>query len=159
MLNISGPIIYLYDNLRALFFPFIFQGFLLRINQIIDTFELWYWERLLRVPWTSRRCNQSILKEISPEYSLEGLMLKLGLQYFGHLTPRKRPWCWERLRAGEGDDRGWDGCMASLTQWAWVWVNSGSRWWTGRLGVLQSMGSQRVGHNWVIELNWTIMDF
>ena len=65
-------------------------------------------------------------------------------------------WCWEGLRVGgEGDDRGWDGWMASLTQWTWVWVNSGSWWWIGRPGVLWSMGSQRVGHNWVTELNWT----
>ena len=66
----------------------------------------------------------------------------------------KRPWCWERLKAkGEGDDRGWDGWMASPTWWAWVWVSSGSWWWTGRPGVLQSMGSQRAGHNWATELN------
>ena len=72
------------------------------------------------------------------------------------LTHWKRPWCWERLRAGgKGDDRGWDGWMASPTQWTWVWVNSGSWWWTGRPGVLQSMGSQRVGHDWMTELNWT----
>ena len=88
----------------------------------IDTFELWCWRRLLRVPWTARKSNQSILKEISPEYSLEGLLLKLKLQYFGHLMWRmtrwERPWCWERLKAGgEGDDRGWDGWMASPTQW------------------------------------------
>ena len=90
----------------------------------IDAFELWCWRRLLRVPWTARRSNQSILKEISPEYSLEGLMLKLKLQYFGHLceqpTHWKRPWCWERLRAGrEEGDREWGGCMASWTQWTW----------------------------------------
>ena len=67
----------------------------------------------------------------------------------------KRPWCWEKLKAGgEGDDRGWDGWMASLTWWTRVWVNSG-RWWTGRPGVLQFMGSQRVGHDWATELNWT----
>ena len=72
------------------------------------------------------------------------------------LTHLKRPWCWERLRAGgEGDDRGWDGWMASPTQWTWVWVNSRSWWWTGRPGVLQSMGSQRVEHDWATELNWT----
>ena len=72
------------------------------------------------------------------------------------LTHLKRLWCWERLKAGgEGDDRGWDGWMASTTQWTWVWVNSGNWWWTGRPGVLQSMGSQRVGHDWVTELNWT----
>ena len=71
------------------------------------------------------------------------------------MTHLKRPWCWERLKAGgEGDDRGGDGWMASLTQWTWVWVNSGSWWWTGRAGVLQSMGSQRIGHDWATELNW-----
>ena len=122
-----------------------------------DVFELWCWRRLLRVPWTARRSNQSILKEISPEYSLEGLMLKLTLQYFSHwckeLTHLKRPWCWERLKeGGEGDDRGWDGWMASPTRWTWVWVSSRSWWWTGRPGVLQSMGSQRVTHDWVTEL-------
>ena len=69
------------------------------------------------------------------------------------LTHWKRPWCWEALGAGEGDDRGWDGWMASLTWWAWVWVNSGSWWWTGRPGVLWFMGLQRVGHHWATELN------
>ena len=96
----------------------------------IDASELWCWRRLLRVPWTARRANQSILKEISPECSLEGLMLKLKLQYFGHLVRRadslEKTWCWERLRAGgEGDDRIWDGWMASPTQWAWVWIGDG----------------------------------
>ena len=96
-----------------------------------DAFELWCWRILLKVPWTSRKFNQSILKEISPRCLLEGLMLKLKFQYFAHwckeLTHLKRPWCWERLRAGEeGDDRGWDDWMASLTQWIRVWVNSGS---------------------------------
>ena len=120
-----------------------------------DAFELWCWRRLLRVPWTAKRFNQSILKEISPGYSLEGLMLKLKLQYFG-LTHLKRLWCWERLKAGgEGDNGGWDGWMASPTQWTWVWASSGSWWWTGKPGVLQSVGSQRVGHDWVTELNWT----
>ena len=105
----------------------------------IDAFKLWCWRRLLRVPWTARRSNQSILKEINPEYSLEGLMLKLKLQYFGYLMWKtwKRPWCWERLRAGgEGDNRGWDGWMASLTQWAWLWTNSRRYWRTGKPGVL-----------------------
>ena len=133
----------------------------------IDAFELWCWRKLLRVPWTTRRSIlketlkeiQSILEEISPEYSLEGLMLKLKLKYFGHqckeLTHWKRPWCWKRLKAGgEGDDREWDGWMASPTQWTWVWVNSGSWWWTGRPGVVQFMGSQRVRHDWATELNW-----
>ena len=71
------------------------------------------------------------------------------------LTHLKRPWCWERLKAGEGDNRGWDGWMTSLTQWTWVWVNSGSWWWTGKPGMLQSMGSQRVEHDWATKLNWT----
>ena len=87
-------------------------------------------EKTLESPWTARRSNQSILKEISPEYSLKRLMLKLKLQYLGpwceELTPWKEPWCWERLKAGEEDDRGWDGWMASPTQWTWVWVSSGS---------------------------------
>ena len=92
--------------------------------------------------------------------SMEGMMLKLKLQYLAtsceELTHWKRPWCWEGLGAGgEGDNRGWDGRMASLTRWTWVWVNSGSWWWTGRPGVLRFMGSQRVRLNWATELNWT----
>ena len=129
-------------------------------HQRIDAFELWWWMRLLRIPWTERKSNQSILKEISPECSLEGLMLKLKLQYFGHLMQRADSFDKTLMLGGiesrgEGDNRVWDGWMASLTQWTWVWVNSGSCWWTGRLGVLQSMGSQRVGHNCVTELNWS----
>ena len=125
-------------------------------HQRIGAFELWWWRRLLRVPWTARRSNQSILKEINPEYSLEGLMLKLKLQYFGHLMQRafhwKRPWCWERLRAGgEEDDRECDGWMVSPTQWTWVCINSRSWWWTGRPGVLQSMGRKDTTE----QLNWT----
>ena len=124
----------------------------------MDAFELWCWRRLLRVPWTARRSNQLILKEISPEYSLEGLMLKLKLQYFGHLMWRtdslEKTLCWARLKAGEEwDDRGWHGWMASATQWTWVWASFGSWWWTGKPGMLRFMGSQRVGHNWVTELN------
>ena len=122
----------------------------------IDGFELWYWRRLLRVPWTARRSNQSILKEISPGCSLEGLMLKLQLQYFGHLMGRVESLEKTLMLGGiggrrEGDDRGWDGWMASPTRWTWVWVNSGSWWWTGRPGVLWFMGSQRVGH----DSDWT----
>ena len=75
--------------------------------------------------------------------------------WYEELTHLKRPWCWERLKVGgKGDDRGWDGWMASLTQRTWVWVNSRSWWWTGRPGMLQSMGLQRVGHDWETELNW-----
>ena len=125
-----------------------------------DPFELWCWKRLLRVPWIARRSNQSILKEISPEYSLEGLMLKLKLQYFDYLMWRtdslERPWCWERVKAGgEGDRRGWDGWMASPTWWTWVWSSSGSWWWTGKPSVLLSMVLQIVGQDWVTEPNWT----
>ena len=122
----------------------------------IDAFELWCWRRLLRVPWTVRRSNQSILKEISQEYSLKGLDAEAETPilwpptWCKELTHWKRPWCWERLKVG-----GWDGWMASPTQWTWVWVNSGSQWWTGRPGVLQSMGSQSQTwlSNWT-ELNW-----
>ena len=126
----------------------------------IDAFELWYWRRLLRVPWTARRSNRSILKEISPRCSLEGLMLKLKLQYFGHLMWRVDPLEKILMLGGiggrrRGDDRGWDGWMTSPTWQTWVWVNSRSWWWTGRPGVERFMGSQRVGHDWVTELNWT----
>ena len=125
-----------------------------------DAFELWCWRRLLKIPWTARRSNQSILKEISSEYSLEGLMLKLKLQYFGHLMWRtdsfENTLMLGKIEGGRRrGNRGWDGWMASLTQWTWFWVNSRSWWWTGRPGVLQSMGSQRIGHDWASELNWT----
>ena len=124
----------------------------------IDAFELWCWRRLLRVPWTARRSNQSILKEIIVHWrdecwSWNSNTLATWREELTHLI---RPWCWESLRAvGEGDDRGWDGWMASLTQWTLVWVNSRSWWWTGRPGVLRFMGLQRVGHDWATELNWT----
>ena len=122
----------------------------------IDAFELWCWRRLLRVPWTARRSNQSILKESSPRCSLEGLMLKLKLQYFSH--PIQRADSLEKtLMLGETEGKrrgrkGWDGWMASPIQWTWVWVNSGSWWWIGRPGMLRFMGSQGVGHNWATEL-------
>ena len=104
-----------------------------------------------------RKSNQSILKETNSEYSLEGLMLKLKLQYFDHLMQtakllEKKPWFWERMRAGrEVGDGGWDGWMVSLTQWTWVWANSGRWWRTRNLDVLHSMGLQRVGNYLVIE--------
>ena len=113
----------------------------------IDAFELWCWRRLLRVSWTARRSNQSILKEISPEYSCWSWNSSTLAIWCEELTHWKRPWCWERLK-----DRGWDGWMASLTQWTRVWVNSGSWWWTGRPGVRWFMGSQRVRHDWATEL-------
>ena len=127
-------------------------------HQKNDVFEFWCWRRLLRVPWTARRFNKSIRKETSPEYSLEALMLKLKLQYFSHLMQRVNS-LEKTLILGkiegrrEGDNRGWDGCMASPTQWTWVWGNSRSWQWTGRPGMLQSMGLQRVGHDWATE--WT----
>ena len=116
----------------------------------IDAFELWCWRRLLRVfwvPWTARRSNQSILKEISPEYSLEGLMLKLNFNTLAtwceELIHLKRPCYWERLKVGgEGDDGGWDGWMALPTQQTWVWVNSGSWWWTGGLACCSPWGGK-----------------
>ena len=129
-------------------------------HQGIDAFELWCWRRLLRVPWTARRSNQSILKEISPEMFIGKADAEAETPILWppgeKLTHWKRPWCWERLKAGgERDKRGWDVWMASLTQWTWVWANSGRWWWTGKPGMLQSMGSQRVGHYWLTELNFT----
>ena len=130
-------------------------------HQRTDAFELWCWRRLLRVPWTARRFNQSILKAISTGYSLEGLMLKLKLIYFGHLIQRTdslvetlilrkieggRRRKWQRMR--------WlDDITNSMG--AWVWVSCRSWWWTGKPGVLQSMGSQTVEQDWVTDLNWT----
>ena len=123
-------------------------------NQRIDAFELWCWRRLFRVPWTARRSNQSIVKEIGPEYSLEGLILKLWCS--GHLigrtdSLRKTLMLGKIEGRGEGHDRGWDGWMASPTQWTWVWASSGRWWRTWKPGVLPSMGLQRVGHEWVTE--------
>ena len=124
----------------------------------IDAFELWCWRRLLKVPWMARGSHQSILKEISPEYSWKDWCWSWNSNILAtsceELTHLKRPWCWERLKAGrEGDNKGWDGWMASPTQWTWVWASSGSWWWTGKPGVLQSMGLQTVRHDWW--LNWT----
>ena len=126
----------------------------------IDALELWYWRRLLRIPWTARRSNQSILREISPGCSLQRLMLKLKLQYFDHLMRRadslRKTLMLGKIegwrRRGRQRMRWLDG---SPTQWTWVWVNSGSWWWTGTPGVLRFMGSQGVGHDWATELKWT----
>ena len=114
--------------------------------QRIDSFELWCWRRLWRVPWTARS-NQSVLKEISPEYSLKGLILSWSSNTLATWceasTHWKIPYCWKRLRAGgEGGVRGWDGWMVSPTQWAWVWANSGRQWRTGKPSMLQSMRLQ-----------------
>ena len=107
-------------------------------NPRINDFNLWCW-RLLRVPWTARRSNQSILKEISCGCSFEGLILKLKLQYFGHLMRRADSFE-KTLSAGEGDSRGGHVWMASPTQWTWVWVDSSSCWWTGTTGIVRFMG-------------------
>ena len=131
---------------KVMFFPVVIYGceswtVKKAERQRIDAFELWCWRRLLQVPWTARRSNQSILKEINPGSSLEGLKL----QYFGHIMQRvdsleKTLMLGGIGAGGEGDDRGWDGWMASPSHCTWVWVNSGSWWWTGRPGVLRFMG-------------------
>ena len=154
---------------KALVFPVVMYG---RESWTIkkaecqrtDVFELWCWRRLLRVPWTARRSNQSILRK-------------------SVLNIHWKDWCWSwssnilatrskeltdslektlmmgKMKAGgEGADGGWDGWMVSLSRWTWVWVGSGSCWWTGKPGMLQSMGLQRVGHNWATELNWNRQD-
>jgi len=143
--------------IKAMVFPVVMYGcesWSIKLSAEELMLLNWCWRRLLRVPWTARRSNQSILKEISPGCSLKGLMLKLKLQYFAtwweELTHWKRPWCWERLRAGgEGDDRGWDGWMASLTQWTWVWelVMDREAW---RVAVTKSRTQLS---DWT-ELNW-----
>jgi len=151
---------------RAMIFPVVMYGcknwpIKKAERRRIDAFELWCWRRFLRGPWTARGSNQSILKENSPEYSLEGLMLKLKLQYFGHLIWRTDSFE-KTLMLGKFEDgrrRGQQrmsiSWMASPTQWTWVWVNSKTWWRTRRPGLLQSMGLQRVEHDWVTELNWT----
>ena len=147
---------------KAMVFPVVMYGFdswtiKKAEHQRIDPFELWCWRRLLRIPWTARRSTQSILKEISPEYSLEVLIWCWNsntlVPWCKEPTHWKRPWSWERLKVGgERDDRGWDGWMASPTQWTWVWVNSRSWWWTGRPGVLQFHG---VTKSWTWLSDWT----
>ena len=146
---------------KAMIFPVVmyrYESWTIKKSecQRIDAFELWYWSWLLRAPWATRRSNQSILKEISPKKSLEVLVLKLSSNTLAtwceEKTPWKRTWCWKRLRAGGGrGDRGWDGWMTSPTQCTWVWVNSRWLWRTGKPGMLQSMGSKKVGHNLVTE--------
>ena len=130
---------------------FIFLAYFTLYNGL-----LWCWRRLLRVPWTARRSVLGVHWR-NWCWSWNSNILATWCEELSHW---KRPWCWERLRAGgEGDDRGWEGWMASLTQWTWVWVSSGSWWWTERPGVLRFMGSQRVRHDWATELNWTALNW
>ena len=132
------------ENQRASLFP----------PRIGDAFELWCWRRLLRVPWTARRTNQSILrKSVLNIHWKDWCWSSNTLAAWYEEPPHwKRPWCWERMRAGgEGDDKGWDGWMPSPTRWTWVWTSSGRWWRTGKPGILQSMGSQRVRHKWATE--------
>ena len=142
---------------KAMFFPVVMDGcesWTIKKTKCrrTDAFELWCWRKLLRVPWTAKRSNLSILKEINPEYPLEGLMLKLNLQYFGHMMQTADSKHWARLRAGgEAGDRGWNVWIASPIQWTWIWANSRRQWRTGKPGMLQSMGSQRVRHDWETE--------
>ena len=122
----------------------------------IDAFELWCWRRLLRVPWTARGSNQSILR-----ISVLNILWKDWCRSWSsntlatwceELIHLKRPWCWERLKAGrKGNDRGWDDCMVSQPWWTWVWPSSGQWGKTGKLGVLQSMESERFRHDWATE--------
>ena len=114
----------------------------------VDAFQLWCWKRLLRVSWTARRSTLNIhWKAWSWSWSSNTLAT-----WHEEPTHWKRPWFWERLKAGrEGDDKGWDDWMAPPTQWVWVWASSGWWWRTGMPGVLQSMGSQKVGHDWATE--------
>ena len=144
--------------------------------------HVWIWELDCEESWVPKNwCFWTVVLEKTPESSLDCKEIQpvhsegdQSWVFFGrHDAKAETPvvwpphvnswllgkdWCWERLWAGgEGDDRGWDGWMASPTRWMWVWVNSGSWWWTGRPGVLRFMGSQRIGHNWATELNWSLV--
>ena len=114
--------------------------------------HVWMWELSYKENWVPKK--KSVLNIHWKDWCWSWNSNPLAI-WCGELTHLKRPWCWERLKAGgEGDDRGWDGWMASPTQRTWVWVNFGSWWWTGKPGVLQSMGLQRVRRDWATELNW-----
>ena len=145
---------------KAMVFPVVMYGY---ESWIIKKAECWridalVLEKTLESPLDARRSNQSILKEISPNIHWKDWCWSWNSNTWAtwceELTHLKRPWCWARLKAGgEGDNRGWDGGMTSPTQWTWVWVNSGSWWWTGRPSVLQSMGRKESDTTeW---LNWT----
>ena len=142
---------------KAMVFPVVMYGcerWTIKIAEHgrIDVFELWCWRRVLRDSWTSRRSNQSIIKESVLNIHWKDWSWSWNSQTLApwckELTHWKRLWCWERFKAGgKGDNREWDVWMASSTQWTWVWVRSGSWWWTGRPGMLQSMGPQRVAQD------------
>ena len=125
----------------------------------LDAFELWCWRRLLRAPWTARRSNLPISKSVLNIHWKDWCWnwnSNTLATWCEELIHWKRPWCWERLKVGgEGNDSGWDGWMSPPMQWTWVWVGFGSWWWTEKPGMLQSMGLQRVRHDWVTEMNWT----
>ena len=130
-------------------------------GQRIDLFKLWCWRRLLRVPWTAGKSNQSILKEVSPEYSLERLVLKLKLQYFGHLMQRigsfQKTLMLEKIEGRRRREWQWMRWLDRITEsMDMSWASSGSWWWTGNLGMLQSMGLQKVGHYWGTVVSWRV---
>ena len=146
--------------IKALVFPVVTYGcesWTIKNDQRIHAFELWCWRRLPRVLWTARS-NQLILKEINPEYSLEGLILSgswnssILVIWCKELTHWKSPWCWERLKAAQEEGiKRWNGWMASPIQWTWTEANSGMWWGPMRLGLLQSMGLQRVRLDWLVD--------
>ena len=126
-------------------------------HQKMDAFTLWCWRKLLRVPWTATRSNQSILKEINPDIHWKDWCWRWSSNTWAtwceELTHWKRPWCWERLKAGEGGDGGWDNWRASPTQWTRVWAKSRRQWRTGKPSMLQLMGLQRAGPDFS---DWTL---
>ena len=155
---------------KAMFFPVVSyrcESWTIRKAECwrIAAFEFWCWRRLLRVPWTARRSNQSILKEISPEYSSVGLMLRLKLPILW--PPDAKNWLLSKDPDARKDWRREEKGMTKLEMVGWhhwldgheFWVSSGSWWWIGKLNMLQSMGSQRGRHDWAIELNWTELNY
>ena len=145
---------------KAMVFPVAMYGCESRMikkaeHQRIDAFELWCWRRHLRVPWTARRSNLPISKSVLNIHWKDWCWnwnSNTLATWCEELIHWKRPWCWERLKVGgEGNDSGWDGWMSSPIRWTWVWASSRSSWWTGKPGMLQSTGSQKVRHDWVTE--------
>ena len=119
----------------------------------------WFWTAVLEKTLESPLDSKEISLEVHWKEWCWSWNSNTLATWCEELTPWKRPWCWEKLKAGEGGDRGWDGCMASLTPWIWVWASSKSWWWTGRPGVPQFMESQRVAHDWETELNWNVHSY